>query len=135
MQKNPLNKQHKHMFRRMNKKITTIYAQNFCLSAPIILVCFLYPKDAKLFACWEALHVFYLPLLIFFQNSLFRNKRFRNTNRVICQKVWIQIRPNILSALIWDQTVHKGYQQQRVNFIILYGGRRIIFVFVKIIMA
>ena len=27
------------------------------------------------------------------------------------QKVWIQIRNNILSVLIWDQTVCKGYQQ------------------------
>ena len=27
------------------------------------------------------------------------------------QTVWIQIRPNILSGLIWVQTVCKGYQQ------------------------
>ena len=28
-----------------------------------------------------------------------------------CQKVWIQIRPDILSGLIWIQTICKGYQQ------------------------
>ena len=28
-----------------------------------------------------------------------------------CQMVWIQIRNNILSFLIWVQTVRKGYQQ------------------------
>ena len=28
-----------------------------------------------------------------------------------CQTVWIQIRPDILSGLIWVQTVHKGYRQ------------------------
>ena len=28
-----------------------------------------------------------------------------------CQTVWIQIRPDILSGLIWVQTVCRGYQQ------------------------
>ena len=28
-----------------------------------------------------------------------------------CQTVWIQIRPDILSGLIWVQTVCQGYQQ------------------------
>ena len=28
-----------------------------------------------------------------------------------CQKVWIQIRADILLVLIWVQTVYKGYQQ------------------------
>ena len=27
-----------------------------------------------------------------------------------CQTVWIQIRTDILSVLIWVQTVYKGYQ-------------------------
>ena len=30
-----------------------------------------------------------------------------------CQTVWIQIRIDILSVLIWVQTVCKGYQQMR----------------------
>ena len=29
----------------------------------------------------------------------------------MCQTVWIQIRTDILSVLIWVQTVCKGYQQ------------------------
>ena len=29
-----------------------------------------------------------------------------------CQTVWIQTRPDILSGLIWIQTVRKGYQQR-----------------------
>ena len=28
-----------------------------------------------------------------------------------CQTVWIQIRPNVLSGLIWVQSVCKSYQQ------------------------
>ena len=28
-----------------------------------------------------------------------------------CQTIWIQIRPDVLSGLIWVQTVCKGYQQ------------------------
>ena len=28
-----------------------------------------------------------------------------------CQPVWIKIRPDILSGLIWVQTVCKGYRQ------------------------
>ena len=31
-----------------------------------------------------------------------------------CQTVWIQIRADILSGLIWDQTVYKGFQQTTV---------------------
>ena len=32
-----------------------------------------------------------------------------------CQTVWIQIRPDILSGLIWVQTVCKGYQQSTLE--------------------
>ena len=28
-----------------------------------------------------------------------------------CQTVWVQIRPDVLSGLIWVQIVCKGYQQ------------------------
>ena len=28
-----------------------------------------------------------------------------------CQTVWIQIRPEVFSGLIWVQTVRKGYEQ------------------------
>ena len=40
-------------------------------------------------------------LLFFFQNQFFFKKFFQET----------QIRPNVLSALIWVQTACKGYQQ------------------------
>ena len=59
-------------------------------------------------------------LLIFFQNIIFQ-KIFKEYHQ--CQTVWIQIRPGILSGLIWIQTVCTDYQQttkvatsrQRVN--------------------
>ena len=34
-----------------------------------------------------------------------------NTSPTECQTVWIQIRPNVLSGLIWVQAVCKSYQQ------------------------
>ena len=42
----------------------------------------------------------------------------------MCQRVWIQIRPDILSGLIWIQTVCKDYQQttlagKEVNLVLL----------------
>ena len=47
-------------------------------------------------------------LLIFFKNQFFE-KFFQEYH--LCQTVWNQIRPDILSGLIWVQTVCKGYQQ------------------------
>ena len=32
-----------------------------------------------------------------------------------CQTDWIHIRPNILSGLVWVQTVWKGYQQMKLE--------------------
>ena len=36
-----------------------------------------------------------------------------------CQTVWIQIRTDILSVLIWVQTVCKGYQQTGSHYLLL----------------
>ena len=36
-----------------------------------------------------------------------------------CQTDWIQIRPDVLSDLIWVQTVYKGYQQTTL------GGKKL----------
>ena len=47
--------------------------------------------------------------MIFFQNQLFR--KILSEIPFLCQTVWIQIRPDILSGLIWVQTVCKSYQQ------------------------
>ena len=52
---------------------------------------------------WDIFHVI-LSSADFFQNQLFR-KFFQ------CQTDWIQIRPDILSGLIWAQTVCISYQQ------------------------
>ena len=49
-------------------------------------------------------------LLTFFKINFLKKKAFRNTIRD-SQTVWIQIRTDILSVLIWVQTVCKGYQQ------------------------
>ena len=57
------------------------------------------------FACFK----FCCGLLIFFKIIFFKNC-FGNIPSE-CQTIWIQIRPNILSVLIWVQTVCKGYQQ------------------------
>ena len=45
----------------------------------------------------------------FFQNQLFR--KILSGTPSECQTVWIQIRPDVLSGLIWVQTVCKGFQQ------------------------
>ena len=45
----------------------------------------------------------------FFQNELF-SKNLSGT-LAVSQMVWIQIRADIMSVLIWVQTVCKGYQQ------------------------
>ena len=39
-----------------------------------------------------------------------------------CQILWIQFRPDILSGLIWVQTVCKGYQQTRLSSRQRYGN-------------
>ena len=56
----------------------------------------------------EILHDF-LPSAGFFQNQLF----LKILSGILseCQTVWIQIRPDILSGLIWVQTVCKGILQ------------------------
>ena len=51
----------------------------------------------------------FLCRLLIFQNQLFR--KILSGIRAECQTVWIQIRPNVLSGLIWVQTVCKSYQQ------------------------
>ena len=47
----------------------------------------------------------------FFQNQLFQKKKKLSGTLLECQTVWIQIRTDFMSALIWVQTVCKGYQQ------------------------
>ena len=49
----------------------------------------------------------------FFQNQLFQKILSEIPSE--CQTVCILIRPNILSGLIWVQTVCKGYQQTKLE--------------------
>ena len=53
--------------------------------------------------------MFFLSPADFFQNQLFR--KILSGIPSECQTDWIQIGPDILSGLIWVQTVRKGYQQ------------------------
>ena len=61
-----------------------------------------------LFASWVILHAF-CRLLIFFQNHFFL--KILSGIPSECPPNWIQIRPDILSDLIWDQSVCKCYEQ------------------------
>ena len=61
--------------------------------------------------CWPSIHCMLGNFFTcrFFQNQLFPKILVRTL--LECQTVWIQIRTNILSVLIWIQTVCKGYKQ------------------------
>ena len=75
------------------------------------LCCYFCPdlyRPTELFAYWVILQAFMSPA-DFFQNQLFRKFISEIPNE--CHKDWIQIRPDILSGLIWVQTVCKSYQQ------------------------
>ena len=60
-------------------------------------------------ACWLLFHIFFLSSANFFQNYFFQ--KILSGTLSEWQTVWIQIRTDILSVLIWVQTVCKGYQQ------------------------
>ena len=51
----------------------------------------------------------FLPSIDFFSKSTFSKTSSGISSK--CQTVWIQIRPDIFSGLIWVQTICKGYQQ------------------------
>ena len=62
---------------------------------------------------------FFLSSADFFQNQLFRKILSGISSE--CQTNWIQIRPEVLSDLIWVQSVCKGFEQtslvgKRVNY-------------------
>ena len=60
----------------------------------------------------KSLPSYFLSPADFFQNQLF--------GKIIsgipseCQTDWVQIRPDILSGLIWVQSVCKGYEQMTI---------------------
>ena len=63
---------------------------------------------AWLLACWVILHAFYVSPAEFFKIYIFKEFFWEYDQ---CQTLRIQIRTDILSVLIWVQTVCKGYQQ------------------------
>ena len=65
----------------------------------------------KLIACFLILHAFFVVCwyIFFFQIKLFHKILSEIPSE--CHTVWIQIRPNILSGLIWVHPVWKDYQQ------------------------
>ena len=64
----------------------------------------------------------------FFFFFFFSKKSFRIT-LLECQTVWIQIRPDKRSGLIWTQTVCKGYQQTTK---VATSGERVSGLFLKV---
>ena len=52
---------------------------------------------------------FLSPAVVFFKSKIFR--KFLSGKRPECQTVWFKIRPDVLSDLIWVQTLSKKYQQ------------------------
>ena len=74
------------------------------------LVCLIFPFIMVLTLCILGnFACLFLSSANFFQNQPFR--KILSGLPSGCQTVWIQIRPDILSGLIWVQTVFKGYQQ------------------------
>ena len=70
----------------------------------------------SLFACWVIMRA-YLTSADFFQNYFFRKVLSEIPSE--CQIVWIQIRPDILSGLIWIQSVCICYwHTTQVGFIL-----------------
>ena len=63
---------------------------------------------SKLFACWVILHTFFASTDLF-QNDFL--KKILSGTLPECQTVWIQIRTDRMSILIWVQTVGKVYLQ------------------------
>ena len=78
-------------------------------------------ERCKLLNAWEGIHSLhagkfscFFVVCRFFSKSAFSKNCFRN--RIwVCQIVWTQIRPDILSGLICGQTVCKGYQQTSIK--------------------
>ena len=50
--------------------------------------------------------------MLFLHANLFSKLSFSKISFIQCQTVWIQIRPDILSGLIWVQTVCKSCHQK-----------------------
>ena len=113
-------------------RLLIFFKINFSRSTMVFTLCLLGNFACFFVVCWFFLKinfsrstmVFTLCLLgnfarLFLSSAdFFENQLFRNILSGIpseCQTVWIQIRPDILSGLIWVQTVCKGYQQMTLS--------------------
>ena len=65
--------------------------------------------EGKNFACWAIFHDLFCCLLIFLKINFLT--KILSGMLSECQTVWTRIRINILSVLIWVQTVCKDHQQ------------------------
>ena len=81
----------------MTEGFAQIGKYSTCSLSPLLNLCLLGNFPCFFVICW------------FFQNQLFG--KILSGSPSECQTVWIQIRPDILSGLIWVQIVCKGYQQ------------------------
>ena len=78
---------------------------------------------------------FFFRLLIFFKIDFYKKMISRIPSE--CQTFWIQIRPNVMSGLIWVQTVCKNYQQttlvdKELTLFILETDKQVLWQSVKI---
>ena len=60
--------------------------------------------------CWTIVKLMLLWSFAYFSQNYFFQKLNSGT-QLECQRIWIQVRTDVLSDLIWVQTVCKGYQQ------------------------
>ena len=76
------------------------------------MINFLIPKPNKILTlCPLRNFSCFLSFANFFSTSTFSKNSIRNMVSSECQTDWIQIRPDILSGLIWIQSGCKGYEQ------------------------
>ena len=69
---------------------------------------------------------FFCRLLIYFKINFFKKKIYQECHW--WQRIWIQIRPDILSGLIWVQTVYKVIScHWQAKSAILYGSEWLLF--------
>ena len=67
--------------------------------------------------------------MLFLAADFFQNHLKKNISGIPskCQTDWIQIRPDILSGLIWVQSVCKGYEQKTLGGNELSGKTKLYF--------
>ena len=92
---------------------TFYFTMHRLIFVPVLIVnmIFILWEDTYMFSTLQNVLCLFCRQLIFFSKSLFSNKSFR-TIMQMPNSLYRQIRHDILSGLIWVQTVCKGYQQK-----------------------